>query len=135
MSTIYQTHISDLFWWACDIPGNVGWITYTLCTFREVWKKKDLYNVANIIPAVFMLIGVSELISERFVGLDRILTGKMLYRGFGSMVAGGFLGIPLALVGLKKGRNHALAQLSGSLLCAVFAGLLLKSYKEEQIQI
>ena len=134
MSTIYQTYISDRFWWACDIPGNVGWITYTVCAFREVWKKKDLYNVATVIPAIFMLAGVSELMSERVFGLDRILTGKMLCRGFGSMVIGGILGIPPALVGLKKGDNHAPLLLGGSLLCAIFAGVLLKSYKKEQIQ-
>lgn len=134
MNTLYRTHISDKLWLLYDIPGNAGWITYIICTVRAAWKKKDPYNLAAFIPAAFMLVGVSELISERIVGLDRILTGKMLCRGFGSLVAGGFLGILLALAGLKKGKNHAMTQLEGSLLCAVFAGLLLKSYKKEQIQ-
>ena len=134
MNTLYLTHISDKRWMAYDIPGNIGWITYTVCAVREVWKKKNPYHFAALIPAAFMLIGVSELISERIVGLDRILTGKMLRRGFGSMVIGGILGIPWTLIGLKKGNKHASLLLGGSLLCMIFAGLLLKSYKREQIQ-
>ncbi len=134
MNTLYHTHISDKLWLVYDIPGNVGWITYTICAVRAVWKKKDPYNLVAFIPAAFMLVGISELISERIVGLDRILTRKMLCRGFGSMTAGGFFGILLALAGLRKGKNHASALFGGSLLCAVFAGLLLKGYKKEQIQ-
>ena len=134
MNTLYRTHISDKLWLLYDIPGNVGWITYTICAVRAVRKKRDLYNLAAFIPAAFMLVGVSELISERIVGLDRILTGKMLCRGFGSMAAGGLFGIFLALAGLRKGKKHVSALLGGSLLCTVFAGLLLKGYKKEEIQ-
>ena len=85
MNTLYRTHISDKLWLIYDIPGNVGWITYTICAARAVWKKKDPYNFAAFIPAAFMLVGVSAL-------------------------------------------------LGGSLLCTVFAGLLLKGYKKEEIQ-
>lgn len=135
MKTLYHSSISDRRWWLYDIPGNIGWITYIYYAIREVQKKKDCYNVAALIPAVLMLTGVSELISERIVGLDRILTGKMLLCGFGSMTAGGILGIPLALAGFRKGKNHAGGLLASSVLCAVFAGLLLRGYKSQSQNI
>ena len=45
-----------------------------------------------------MLTGVVELISERIHGLDRVLSGKRLFRGFGALTAGVLLGIPAGLV-------------------------------------
>ena len=78
-----------------------------------------------------MLIGVGELISERVAGLDRVLSGKRLFRGFGALTAGGLLGIPMAIHGLKKNKKRAAAMLAGSTLCAVFAGLLLAGYKKQ----
>ena len=65
MNTLYRTNISDKSWMAYDIPGNIGWITYTIYAVREAFRKKDPYNVATIIPVIFMLVGISELISER----------------------------------------------------------------------
>ena len=78
-----------------------------------------------------MLIGVGELISERITGLDRVLSGKRLFRGFGALTAGGLLGIPMAIFGLKRNKKRASAMLVGSTLCAVFAGLLLAGYKKQ----
>jgi hypothetical protein len=78
-----------------------------------------------------MLAGVVELISERIHGLDRVLSGKRLFRGFGALTAGGLLGIPIALFGLKKNKKRAAIMLAGSVLCAFFAGLLIAGYKKQ----
>ena len=131
MSAQYKTTISDARWIAYDIPGNIGWITWLVCTIRGIREKRDAYSIASLLPGVLMLIGVGELISERVAGLDRILSGKRLFRGFGALTAGGLLGIPMAIAGFKKNKKRAAAMLAGSTLCAVFAGILLAGYKRE----
>ena len=131
MNTEYRTKISDKQWIAYDIPGNIGWITWLVCTVRELREKRDLHSIAAMVPAVLMVTGVVELISERIHGLDRILSGKRLFRGFGVLTAGGLLGIPIALFGLKKNKKRTTAMLTGSAFCAFFAGLLLVGYKKQ----
>ena len=78
-----------------------------------------------------MLMGVFELISERIRGLDRVLSGKWLFRGFGALTAGGLLGIPIAISGFKRNKKRAAAMLAGSALCAVSAGLPFAGYKKQ----
>ena len=131
MKAQYKTAISDARWIAYDIPGNVGWIAYLVCVFRGLRERKNTYNIASALPGVLMLIGVGELISERIAGLDRVLSGKRLFRGFGALTAGGLLGIPMAVIGLMKNKKRAAGMLAGSTLCAVFAGLLFAGYKKE----
>ena len=60
-----------------------------------------------------MPIGVGELISERFAGLDLVLSGERLFRGFGALTAGGLLGIPMAILGNKRNKKRAAAMLAG----------------------
>ncbi len=127
----YRTTISDKRWIAYDIPGNIGWITWLVCAVRGLREKRDIHSLAALVPAVLMLTGVVELISERIHGLDRVLSGKRLFRGFGALTAGGMLGIPIALFGLKKNKKRAAVMLAGSVLCAFFAGLLLAGYKKQ----
>ena len=127
----YRTTISDKRWIAYDIPGNIGWITWLVCAVRGLREKRDIHSVAALVPAVLMLTGVVELISERIHGLDRVLSGKRLFRGFGALTAGGMLGIPIALFGLKKNKKRAAVMLAGSVLCAFFACLLLAGYKKQ----
>ena len=127
----YRTTISDKRWIAYDIPGNSGWITWLVCAVRGLREKRDIHSLAALVPAVLMLTGVVELISERIHGLDRVLSGKRLFRGFGALTAGGMLGIPIALFGLKKNKKRAAIMLAGSVLCAFFAGLLLAGYKKQ----
>ena len=131
MKLQYKTAISDRRWIAYDIPGNIGWITWLVCTVRGLREKRDIYSLGALVPAVFMLTGVVELISERIHGLDRVLSGKRLFRGFGALTAGGLLGIPAALYGMKQNKKRAAAMLAGSALCAFFAGLLLAGYKKQ----
>ena len=127
----YRTTISDKRWIAYDVPGNIGWITWLVCAVRGLREKRDIHSLAALVPAVLMLTGVVELISERIHGLDRVLSGKRLFRGFGALTAGGMLGIPIALFGLKKNKKRAAVMLAGSVLCAFFAGLLLAGYKKQ----
>lgn len=131
MNSQYKTTISDARWVAYDIPGNIGWITWLVCMFRGIREKRDVYSTASLLPGVLMLVGVGELISERIAGLDRILSGKRLFRGFGALTSGGLLGIPMAIAGFKKNKKRAVVMLAGSTLCAVFAGLLLAGYRKE----
>lgn len=131
MNTLYKTEISDVRWMAYDIPGNIGWIAYLVCVFRALREKRDAYNFASAFPGVLMLIGVGELISERIAGLDRILSGKRLYRGFGALTASGLLGIPMAIAGFRRNKKRAAAMLAGSVLCTTFAGLLFAGYKKQ----
>jgi hypothetical protein len=127
----YRTTISDKRWIAYDVPGNIGWITWLVCAVRGLREKRDIHSFVALIPAVLMLTGVVELISERIHGLDRVLSGKRLFRGFGALTAGGLLGIPIALFGLKKNKKRAAIMLAGSVLCAFFAGLLIAGYKKQ----
>lgn len=127
----YRTTISDKRWIAYDVPGNIGWITWLVCAVRGLREKRDIHSFVALIPAVLMLTGVVELISERIHGLDRVLSGKRLFRGFGALTAGGLLGIPAALYGMKQNKKRAAAMLAGSALCAFFAGLLLAGYKKQ----
>ena len=131
MNSQYKTTISDARWIAYDIPGNIGWIIWLVCVSRGLREKRDAYSIASALPGILMLVGVGELISERVAGLDRILSGKRLFRGFGALTVGGLLGIPMAVAGFKKNKKRAAAMLAGSTLCAVFAGLLLAGYKRE----
>ena len=94
---------------------------------RGIREKRDSYSFISVIPAALMLTGVAELISERICGLDRVLLGKRLFRGFGA----GLLGIPTEFAGFGKNKKRAGIMLGGSLLCAVFAGLLLAGYKKD----
>ena len=130
MGTQYKTNISDRKWIAYDIPGNIGWIAYLVCVVKMIREKRDAYHIAALLPAGIMLIGVAELISERIVGLDRILSGRRLFRGFGALTAGGLLGLPIAAAGFRKNRKRAWIMLAGSVLCSVFAGLLLAGYRK-----
>ena len=131
METQYRTTISDKRWIAYDIPGNIGWITYLVCMIKGIREKGDRCSILSVVPAALMLTGVAELISERICGLDRVLPGKRLLRGFGALTAGGLLGIPAALAGFGKNKKRTLIMLGGSAVCAVFAGLLLAGYKKD----
>lgn len=144
-NTIYETEISDARWWAYDIPGNVGWIMYLICLIRCFLKHPACMDIPlvrisllfGIIPAIAMLVGIAELISERIMKLDRVLPGKRLYRGFGALawggLAGGIVGANALFAGIRGGYSmeecRLLAlQAVGGMLCALFAGLILKTF-------
>lgn len=141
---LYETKITDLRWIAYDIPGNIGWIAYfvgmILCfvrkpDFMQYWEMESIV-ILSVIPAVLMLVGIIELISERIHKLDRVLPKKRLLRGFGALALGGITGMPVTLFGILYGVLIAdaadiiylIIMFGSALLCAVFAGLLYKGY-------
>ena len=143
--TIYETLISDARWWAYDIPGNIGWILYLICLLQCFVKRPEFLEIplvlisllVGILPAVAMVVGIAELISERILKLDRILPKKRLYRGFGALTQGGLGGIIVGLnaltAGLRAGLSVEECKLLillavGGALCAVFAGLIFKTF-------
>ena len=143
--TIYETLISDARWWAYDIPGNIGWILYLICLIRCFVQRPGFLEiplvlismVLGILPAIAMVVGIAELISERILKLDRILPKKRLYRGFGALTQGGLGGIIVGLnaltagmrAGFSAGECKLLILLAvGGALCALFAGLIFKTF-------
>lgn len=141
---LYETKITDLRWIAYDIPGNIGWIAYfaglILCFVKrpDFMLHKGMAGIVflSMIPAVFMAIGIIELINERIHKLDRVLPKKRLLRGFGALTFGGMTGILVTLLGIFFGATamriadmrYLFLMLGGAAFCAVFAGLLYKGY-------
>ena len=77
------------------------------------------------------LAGVGELIRERILKLDRILSFTALACGFGALTLGGLLGFFCGAYGMITEFSLLnLSASSGGLLCFVFAELLLVGYKK-----
>lgn len=142
---IYESHISTVRWLVYDVPGNVGWIMYLVCLIQCFVKRPEFLEIplvlisllVGILPAVAMVVGIAELISERIAKLDRILPKKRLYRGFGALTWGGFGGMVVGLnalfAGLRSGYSVGECKLlillaMGGALCALFAGLIFKTF-------
>ena len=147
--TIYESHTSTARWLVYDVPGNVGWILYLVCLIRCFAKRPEFMEiplvlislVIGILPAIAMVVGIAELISERILKLDRILPKKRLYRGFGALTWGGLCGMIVGLTGLfaglrggySVGECKLLILLAvGGALCAVFAGLIFKTFHPQK---
>ena len=130
--TLYETKISDARWWAYDIPGNAGWIAYLVCLVKNLKRELNAFNALALLPGSLMLLGVGELVSERFAGLDRVLPKHRLLRGFGALTTGGIGGMIVSALGLaaQKEKKTPVLMLIGSLLCALFAWLCWKGYKK-----
>ena len=147
--TIYETQISDARWWTYDIPGNVGWIMYFVCLIQCFVKQPVFMEiplvlislVIGILPAVAMVVGIAELISERILKLDRVLPKKRLYRGFGALTWGGLggmiVGLSALFASLRSGYSMEECQSTmllavGGALCALFAGLIFKTFHPQK---
>ena len=138
MNTLYETKISTLKWIIYDVLGNAGWISY-LIGIKRLLSNKTIYEhkitlVLLMIPAIFMIIGIIELISERIAKLDRILSRTRLWRGFGALTFGGLLGIFFSFISSRNNKDWLLMFI-GSALCALFAGLCLFGYKKKKVNI
>ena len=148
--TLYETKIPDARWWAYDIPGNIGWIIYLVCLIRcfviqPVCMEIPLVSISlmvGILPAIAMLVGIAELISERILKLDRVLSKKRLYRGFGALTwggfAGGIVGANALFAAMRSGYSIKECQMLvlltiGGMLCALFAGLILKTFRPKKL--
>lgn len=135
MKRLYETKISDKRWYVYDVPGNVGWIAYIVCVVLGFVKHGEYsaINIIGIVPAVFMLVGVAELISERIAKLDRVLPLSRLLRGFGALTLGGLLGLIVGIVAACLHFNTVyLIMALGGALCFIFAGLLLIGYRKKK---
>ena len=134
MNNLYETKISTVQWWAYDLPGNAGWIIWLICTWKCVAQGIAVFSVLSLLPAILMIIGIIEIISERFSKLDRILPKIRLFRGFGALTLGGIAGIPVAVTGiiLKANGSLPLWMLAGAVLCGLFAGLLFIGYRKKE---
>ena len=142
---VYESHISTVRWLIYDVPGNVGWILYLICLILCFVKRPEFMEIPlvqislliGILPATAMVIGIVELISERMLKLDRILPKKRLYRGFGALTWGGFGGMVVGMNALFAGVRasysleacqHLALLAVGGALCAIFAGLIFKTF-------
>ena len=140
MNSIYETKITTVRWMTYDIPGNIGWIMYFIGIYKlisnEIMYEHKLALILLIIPALLMLIGIIELICERFLKLDRILTGIRLLRGFGSLTIGGIFGILSSIITayLNINTSNFLMMLIGSFLVTIFAGLILIGFKKKVVK-
>ena len=134
MNDIYETGISDTRWWLYDIPGNIGWIAYLICLVRCLIQRIDLFSLAAIIAGLLMLVGVAELISERVAKRDRVLPRRRVLRGFGALTLGGIVGAVISVIGIIAKIHGRLPvwMTAGSILCAIFAGLLYKGYRKQE---
>ena len=134
MNDLYETGISEARWWAYDIPGNTGWIIWLICTWKCLAQGISLFSVLALLPAVLMVLGVAEIISERIAKLDRILPRKRLLRGFGALTAAGIIGVPVSVTGicLKANGNLPLWMLGGAALCGLFAGLIYQGFRKKE---
>ena len=149
-NAIYESNISTARWLIYDVPGNVGWIIYLVCLTQCFVKRPAFMNIPlvlislliGILPAVSMLVGIAELISERILKLDCVLPKKRLYRGFGSLTWGGFGGIVIGLnalfTSLRAGHSIEECKLIllltlGGTLCTLFAGLIFKTFHLQKL--
>ena len=134
----YETKISDARWWAYDLPGNIGWIIWLVCLVLCLKQGSTVYSILSIVPALFMLVGIVELVSERIAKLDRVLPKSRVLRGFGALTLGGVLGVVISLVGIiigivnKSSLTLPIVMCVGGILCGVFAGLLFKGYRPKE---
>lgn len=144
--TMYESDISDAIWIAYDLPGNAGWILYFVGLILTIAGKPKFMELqiilpmmaVAIVPALFMLVGIVELISERIHKLDRILSHVRLIRDFGTLTLGGVTGTAITAVMLicamwtETGQQLYLwLMLAGGILCGVFAWLLFRRYKRK----
>ena len=129
MNAMYESKLPAKRWIAYDLPGNAGWILWIVCLVKLLEHGVTWFSILAIVPALLMLIGVVELISERIAKLDRILPRKRLLLGFGALTLGGILGAVVAAIGLITHRCGWL-MLFGAVLCGVFAGLLYHGYQK-----
>lgn len=130
---LYESKISTGRWMVYDVLGNAGWIAWIVCLVLLFRRGVDAFTILSALPALVMLIGIAELISERVQKLDWVLPKARLYRGFGALTLGGVMGILISAAGLLSEKVSALVwfMLAGSALCALFAWLLFREYKPQ----
>ena len=133
MKKLYKSNISNTMWYVYDVLGNFGWVGYIVCLILSFVKIENeiLFSILLCIPALFMIIGLIELISERIKRLDRILPLYRLLLGFGALTLGGLLGFIFGFIFVIVSYSLIyLFSMLGGLLCFIFAGQLFIKYKK-----
>lgn len=103
-------------------------LLYFICVWKRIIKSLDIYTIISILPAILMLIGIVELISERIVKLDFVLPKIRLFRGFGALTLGGICGVIFSIIELFiKTETFSLWMLVGAILCSVLHVFFLKN--------
>jgi len=128
---MYQTDISDRDWIIYDMIGNLGWIACFIGFGRNVCAEtRSALWIGEGMMALFILMGLCELIGERIAGLDRLLSKRRLYRGFGLIMAASFTGALVSLADLMvSGWNvNVIMMCAGGLVCGWFSRLLFVRY-------
>ena len=131
---MYESKISTGRWMVYDVLGNAGWIAWIVCLVLLFRRGVDAFTILAALPALVMLIGIAELISERIQKLDWVLPKARLSRGFGALTLGVsrtvaveftfFLAIPVMFgASLLKILKYDLA-VSGAEFALLAAGML-----------
>ena len=124
---LYQSKISTKRWIVYDILGNIGWIVYCVCAWKRLRSGLTADSIVLALPAVLMLVGIAELISERVAGL---LPKVRLYRGFGALTLGGVCGTAFSAAALCMSQTAQLGwMLGGGILCTAAGWLLFREYR------
>ena len=130
---MYETKIKTAPWWAYDISENNGWISLGGFTSKGGSAANLSVGILLAIPALLMLIGIAELVSERIHKHDRKLPEIRSWRGFGALTCGGSQGAVLSAVTFRSNISTAngILMLAGGALCFVFAGLIAVSFNRD----
>lgn len=138
---LYENKISNVRWIAYDIPANLGWIAYitvlVLIFTNGAECSKSILTYFGVIPAVWLLIGIGELIGERIDKLDRVLLLRRLLRDFGVITIASLLGGLLSTVSFIVDLTHGhfclyhLVMTVGGFVCGMLALLLFKGYQRK----
>lgn len=133
---LYKSDISKALWLALDLPGNAGWIVYLVFLVKCLLHGTGTYWIALVIPAIPMLVGVGELISERINHLDWVLPKKRLWRGFGALTLSGILAAIVSAIGCflfpeAPAHGWMLWMALGGILLATVSGYLFSRYKKQ----
>ena len=70
---LYESKISTRRWMVYVILGNAGWIIYFVCLGLLLKRDTNAFSVVVAVPAILMLIGITELICERIQKLAWVL--------------------------------------------------------------
>jgi len=147
---MYELTITDKQWWCYDVLGNIGWIVYyiglILCfvKYPAYMRNKDIFTLViwgGLSCAGIIFIGLVELIIERVRGISRVLSKARLYRGFGAITCGSFMGAIVSVIALgltlikESSKNSSILYLGmmsgGTVLCFLFVLLILKGFVKQ----
>ncbi len=138
---MYTSDIPKGCWIALDIVGNIGWISYVVCTvlLLEGGTEGPLevaLSCIEVICSLSLLGAVAELTTQRIDHLDWTLPRIRLARGFGVLAYAPVAGLLFSLVRISLAEGGGtpsvipVVMAAGSVLCGVCSFILLRRYRE-----